>query len=372
MAVISNKIRRKEWDSALGEAGANGTIFQSTYWADYLSETFGDRPMYVASFDKRGEIRALLLAFESCFAAHPMATLLGKRGQLLGGTYAHVLSPLFHKLVPFTFWENGPIILPGTSGETSSRLLYEEVIKETVIYAQKRGCYEIKFARPPFFEDDAVVWSSLGFQRKRMGTVLVGVEDLVEALWKRIDYKARRNIEKNKADLSVIEISKPDQLADFHEMHVQSTRRTGMKHYPLSFFRSLWRFLFPNDRIVGFIAYFRDEPVGGSISLVYNRVVHEYVHCDSDYSRQNRLYPLDCLKWHTIKWAHEHNLEYFDLSGVELHKIDAGDQKAINIYRFKSKWGGKLVEYHDYALKLRDKKLVKFLNRFMVDSIIHN
>jgi hypothetical protein len=367
-----DKTSRKEWDSALCKAGANGTIFQSTYWADCLREIFGDRPIYFASFDKRGEIRGLLLAIESCYAAHPLATLSGKRGQLLGGTYKHVLSPLFHKLAPFTFWENGPIILSGTLKETSARALYREIINETIVCAQKRGCYEIKFARPAFFWDDDALWSSFGFQGSRMGTILIDVEDPVEVLWMRIDYTARRNIKKNEADLSIIEISSPEQLADFYEMHVHSTRRTGMKQYPFSFFRSLWRSLSPSGRMVGFIAYFGDKPVGGSISLAYNRIVHEYAHGDSDYARRNKIYPLDCLKWHTIKWAHECNLKYFDLSGVELHKIDAGDEKARNIYRFKSKWGGKLVEYHDYTMKLQDKRLVRFLSRFIVDSIIHN
>ena len=69
---------------------------------------------------------------------------------------------------------------------------------------------------------------------------------------------------------------------------------------------------------------------------------------DSNYQRSNNLYTNEFLIWQVIKEAHETGLKYFDLSGVELYKIDVGDKKAKGIYRYKSKFGGQLVEYHDY------------------------
>lgn len=372
MIITLGRVSEKKWNTALAEAGTNGTIFQSTYWAEYLRKAFGDRPIYIASLDKKGEIRGLLLATESCYAKHSASTLLGKRGLVLSRMYRQIASPLFHKVCPFIFWENGPIVLPKSLEEESCKAVYSEIIFQAIAYAQKRGCYGIRFARPAFFDDKFEIWSSLGFQQRRMGTMLIDLENPPEVLWKRIDYHARRNINKMEKELVIVEVSGLKELAEFYRMHVHSARRTGTKHYPFSFFRSLWNSLSPSGKIVGFIACFKDRTVGGSISLAHNRVVHEYAHGDSDYARQNRIYPLDALKWHTMKWAHEHNFKYFDLSGVELHKIESGDEKAINIYRFKSKWGGQLVEYHDYTMKLWDRRIVRLLNRFMVDSIVHN
>ena len=38
---------------------------------------------------------------------------------------------------------------------------------------------------------------------------------------------------------------------------------------------------------------------------------------------------------------------YYDLSGVDPY---AKDEKARGILRFKEKWGGKMVLYHEYQL----------------------
>ncbi|MCK4424859.1 GNAT family N-acetyltransferase, partial [Candidatus Bathyarchaeota archaeon] len=132
---------------------------------------------------------------------------------------------------------------------------------------------------------------------------------------------------------------------------------------------SLWNHFSLHDKIVAFVARIKDKPVGAILSLMHNEIIHVFAIGDSNYSRINKIYALYTLFWHTIKWAHERGLKYFDISGVELYKIDASDKKARNIYRFKAKWGGQLVEYHDYEKPFQEKKLVKFLNLFMADSL---
>ena len=105
---------------------------------------------------------------------------------------------------------------------------------------------------------------------------------------------------------------------------------------------------------------------------MHNGIIHLLTLGDSDFARSNRIRSSDVLIWNIINWAREQNFKYFDLSGVELHKIDAGDKKAYGIYKFKAKWGGKLVEYHDYKLTLNEKQILTCLNPFFSDSTIHN
>lgn len=54
MIVELEKASVKRWNAALSEAEPKGTIFQSTFWAEFLNKTFGDRPIFLASFNKRG------------------------------------------------------------------------------------------------------------------------------------------------------------------------------------------------------------------------------------------------------------------------------------------------------------------------------
>jgi len=334
-------------------------------------KTYGDRPIYVASLGKKGNIQGLLLAIESCYAKHPALTSIGTRGLLFGKLYKHTISPLFQKMLPFIFWENGPVILSQSPGKKSSfpKKLYQKLVKKIVEKAQKRDCYEIKFARPPFFDDHDGIFTSLGFQARKMGTILVNLDQPVEVLWKRINKHARRNIKKMEQNVEFVRVSKLGELKEFYDMHVESSQRAKVKIYPFSYFTSLWNHFAPHNKIVGFIARLKNKPIGALICLMHNKTIHEYVVADSDYARSNRIYANDILKWHIIKWAHERGFKYFDLRGVELYKIDAGDEKARNIYRFKSKWGGQLVEFHDYEKTLQSRKLTKLLGHFLSDSI---
>lgn len=374
MIVELKKVNEKIWNAALSKAESEGTIFQSTYWAKYLQKTFGDRPIYIVSLDNNGNIEGLLLAIESCYAKHSALTLCGKRGLLFGKLYKQAISPVFHKMVPSIVWENGPIILSQSSVKNPShkKVLYRKIVEKIVDEAQKRNCYKIKFARPTFFNDNTEIFSSLGFRKKRMGNILVDLDQPLEDLWKRIENKTRRLIRRatDKND-EIAEVSKIDELREFYDIHLQTSKRANTKTYPFSHFGSLWNHFSPLNKAVVFIARFRDEPLGALILLMHNKIIHIYAGGDSDYARSHKMQATRVLLWHIMKWAHERGFKYFDLAGVELYKIDAGYKKALGIYRFKSKWGGKLVEYHDYEKLIQEKDLIKLLNRFLTDPVMH-
>lgn len=368
MIVESRHVNEKTWNDALKEAGNDGTIFQSTYWADYMRTVFGDHPIYLFSTDKKGNINGLLLAIQSCYAKYPSLNSSSIRGKIFGKLYKNALEPLFDRMLPFVLWQNGPVIPQQSLLETRSfEKVYRGLIERIVSIAKTRNFYAIKFARPSYFTDRAELMSSFGFEKRRMGTILVDLEQSPEELWGRIGRSARRNIKKIEPDIKIFEVSKLIELQDFYDLHLQSTRRLKIKVYPFSHFASLWKFLSPLGKIVAFTAFFKDRPIGASISLMHNDIVHEYAYADSDYARSNRICAGDTLKWHIIKWAHDRNFKYFDLSGIEFYRIDADDEKARNIFRFKSKWGGKVVEFHDYKRTFQVKN-TKFLDLFLEEG----
>ena len=170
-------------------------------------------------------------------------------------------------------------------------------------------------------------------------------------------------------DVEIIKVSKRNELEEFYKMHVEISMRARTGTLPFSYFTSLWNHFSKTDMIIGFIARMRDNLIGGSLSIMFNDMIHEIALADSNYARSMRLYSGDLLKWHTMKWGHERGFRYFDLSGVELHKVDAGDKKARNIYRYKSKWGGQLVEFNDYGKFFpRKRRIVSLLDRYFADS----
>lgn len=97
------------------------------------------------------------------------------------------------------------------------------------------------------------------------------------------------------------------------------------------------------------------------------------MYADSEFARANKIYVNDALIWHTIKWANARNFKYLDLSGVFFYKIYAGDKKAYNIFKFKSKFG-ETINFNDYwketdrsFLRLR-LKCTKILNPFLKEG----
>jgi len=362
----------KIWDNVLEKAGPNGTIFQSTVWADYLKKTYGDRPIYLAYFDKRGNILGLLLALESCYAKHPALTQLGKSGMVFGKIYRHVAARLLHKVLPFIYWEGGPVVLPTSQNCSISfdrKIVYRKIIDRITEIATSRNCYEIKFARSPYFDDVSEIFFSAGFEKRRMGTILVNLECTEEELFKSIDRDCRRCIRRGiEQGIEISEARNLEDLEQFYYLNVEHAKRSGIKIYPYSYFISLWNHFVPIGKLVIFISRRKDKPLAGLLCLMYNRTVHVYRLGDSDYARANKLYAYYPLTWHAIKWAQERGFKYFDWTGVELYKIDAGYQKALTIYRFKKKWG-KLVEFHDYMKAFRSPNILKTLNHFFVDTL---
>ncbi|MGD6850560.1 MAG: lipid II:glycine glycyltransferase FemX [Candidatus Bathyarchaeia archaeon] len=362
MILASHDVNHNLWNSAIIDAGFQGTIFQTTHWAEFLKKSYGDRPTYLMSIDKKGNPQSLLLAMESCYAKHPSSTLLGKKGFLFGQLYQKILSPMIFKVSPFIFWENGPIFL------NKNENAFADILRQVTIRAQELGCYEIKFARPAYFADNNRLFFSFGFSSTRMGTFLVSLGKSEEELFSSIDKSSRKNIRKIEQEAVIRQAFRLHELEEFYRLHVESSNRLGTKIFPFSFFNSLWNFFSSSEQVVLFIAYYKDKPIGAIMCLAFNKTVHENFVADSNYARENRIYASDILKWHALKWANEKGYSYFDLSGVELQKIDEGNEKARNIYRFKSKWGGQLVNFNDYQQSFRANKL-KTLGYFLSDSI---
>jgi hypothetical protein len=371
MIIEFDKVSRKSWDETMKQAEPKGTIFQSTYWAECLKNTLGSRPIYMAKADERGNVEGQLLAFENCYAEHSSSTMPGKRGLLIRGLYRTLASPVLHRVLPFIFWENGPVVLPGHASNNSDP--YGELLEAIVQRAKDRKCYEIKFARPAFFDDRLELFSSLGFANRRMGTVLVNLEGPIETIWSRLESETRRLIRRTQEKgISITRVNRTNELEEFYEMHVQTTKRTGGKTYSFLFFKSLHDYLSRFDKTVTFVARLKDRPIGALMVLMHNDIVHIYSGGESDYARQNKIKANHALLWHIIEWAREMGFKYFDQSGVELHKIESNQEKAKTICWFKAKWGGQIPEYHDYQKTLWDSRTARFLNHLMTDPVVHN
>jgi len=377
--VESDHVSEKVWNEAVQNAGYNGTLFQSTYWAEYARQVHGDRPIYLFATDKKGNITGLLLAIQSCYGKFPVFNWGRSEspiGTVIRKLYKNVLERAFEGILPFCYWQNGPVIIPQFQPENDSgipRRTYCGLIKKILNIANARNFYAINSARPAYFMDHPELMSSYGFEKRRVGTVLVDVGQSVESIWRHMNKKNRNCIRKSEKLLTFSEVRKFSELKSFYSIYVQSIKRQKAKPYAFSYFESLWNFFARTGKIAVFNAYFRDKPVATSMCLTYNNIIHVVIDGDSDFARSNKMHANDFMHWHIIKWANNRGFRYLDLSGSFLYKIEAGDEKALSLFKYKLKWG-KNIEFNDYwkltdrsFLRLRAKS-AKILNLFLPES----
>jgi len=377
LVVASERVSEKRWNDALRSADIDGTLFQSTFWAEYIRKVHGDHPIYLFSMDEKGNVNGQLLAFQSCYGNFPIFNYGGSTtplGVFKRKLYKIALKKVFEKMLSFIYWQNGPVILkdslenPYTCDE-----IYCSLIEKILSISEERKIYAIRLARPSYFMDHAELMDSYGFKKRKMGTVLVDLRRPVKSIWKSIKRSARRNITKIEGNIIYDEVKSLKDLQIFYNLLVQLTKRLKIKVYPFHHYESLWNFFSPLEKIIAFTAFFKDKPIGANIVLMHNSMVHEYMYADSDFARSNRIYVNDALKWHTIKWAHDSGFKYLDLSGTFFYKIETGNKKARNIYHFKSKFG-EAIEFNDYW-KVTDRSILrlrlkgaKMLNLFLPEG----
>jgi len=79
--------------------------------------------------------------------------------------------------------------------------------------------------------------------------------------------------------------------------------------------------------------------VAGRIVLVFGGLVYAWY---SGTRRIPGIYPVDCLAWDEIQWGSENRQQVYDFGGAGRPDEDYGPRK------FKSKFGGELVNYGRY------------------------
>ena len=95
--------------------------------------------------------------------------------------------------------------------------------------------------------------------------------------------------------------------------------------------------------LTGFLAFYKEKPVGGIMVSNFNNYLNELSIVRSTLDQKEKLYSQDLLKWTIIKWAKSKNLKYFDLSGINPNPLT---DKEKGIFRYKQKWGGELIKYN--------------------------
>lgn len=336
-----SQVDAEAWNNRLLGSTA-GFWRQSTFFAEYKQRFWSEEPVYLIARDRAGQIAGQLLA---CFT-HPYGWSLHRRGML------H-LAPLLNICAPSFYWLDGPVIFDCDQ--------YDEVLDALLGWmkreGKRRGCVAGKASPSVYGEDFPLcrpvlqrLYAKHGFIQHSRTTILVDLDQELETLFKNLKREARTKIRKaSEQGVEVSEVRNDEEgLALLHRVMKETARRNGVPALSLETLRrSSWSYHYPQGLSRGFVSTHQGELISSQQTAVFNRIMCLGGVSYTDYSRDHRIYGNDLMQWHMIEWGKNQGMRILDFAGVA---PASSSPKLRAIYEFKSKWGGREVEYAEYTL----------------------
>ena len=322
---ISKKTKPLEWNKWVSES-PDGSLFQTTYWADRLIELLGYEPRYLTLHNEHNpEPVALLLYFRTGY----------KRLYYWQKPYDVIALLILKRIAPVYLWHGGPVVLSGDPKTIILTLLseVERLAKaERVVRIEPS---ELTILNGLFPLDN---WSP-----KMWATYRVDLQLDKETLWRNLKNSARKAIRRAERDgVTVREISSLEELRDYYDFTEECAKRLGKRMYGFEDIATMWKHFRTNAIYETFVAYHGEQKIAGLSIWGFNGIISELGSFQSAEAYEKKLYGQDLIKWEVIRWGHQQGFRWFDLAGVN---PNPQTPKERGIRQFKEKWGGKYVEY---------------------------
>lgn len=335
-----------EWDKFV-KSVPEGTIYQTTYWVEYIKKKEGTKPILVVAEDEKGSLLGSLLAHEDkCF-----------RKFLRYGLFGRFLFHLVNRKRIIITWRYGPIIYDKSNFET----VFDLLLKKIEEIARKRRVLFIKDATYPihgdaiYFEKAPGLFLKHGFSQHDRETIFVNLNRDENDIWQDFKNSARKAIRKAQEEgIDIRKIGK-ESLDTYSILLKESRRRSGVELPPVYPDMEMWNILGGERGILDIFAAYKNNELCGAIGILnFNGIVFEIGPAQSRYAFSSKVYTSDILKWYFIQQAHNSGFRLYDLCGIS---PNPRNEKERSLNQFKNKWGGSNIKYGAFT-KTMLKKVV--------------
>lgn len=306
-----NEIQIKDWNSFIA-SHPEGTVFQSFEMYQLFEDSKNYSPVILVA-EKQGNIVGVLLA-----------VIIKEYSGLIGFFSARTLI------------YGGPII----STERNDR---EEILKGLLSTLNKKVKNHSIFIQFRNFNDQSKfkeIFESYGFKYLERLNYIVNTSSQ-EEVERRMSNSKKRQLKlglKNGAE--IISPENEQQVKAFYDILANLYQNKIKKPLPdYSFFLNFY--LLSENQKLGIIRLikYKDKIIGGILSPVFDKYsIYEWYICGLDKEYKN-CYPSVLATWAAIEYAFQNNILSFDFMGVGV------PDKKYGVRDFKSKFGGKLVNY---------------------------
>jgi hypothetical protein len=297
-----------------------GTFYQTSFYADYAEKDSGLKPLFLQATSD-GKITGELLLLKGSRFQSGLANL----------PFSSVTTRVARTFFPSFSWIYGPVANSAASA------------KELLLKAEILSGGKISGCSPHPMAGSQEAFRASGFNEKKWATFLIDLSKSEDELWKNVDKAARKIVNRTLEQVEVRVAENENEYGKCLAVVNENRRRGGFIPYKSMPWKA-WRESNTGDI---FVAMDKAGRVLACLGVsFFNGWVNEWGAGTSTYALENHVYAQDAIKWSVIKWAKEKGFRYFDFTGVN---PEPKDEKEKGIYRFKEKWGGKLVGYPLYS-----------------------
>jgi len=299
-----------DWDDAIKDLG--GSIFHSSYWAEYQRHTQNCQPVFLRTRDSENKVNGSALAFYRQ-STRPIASKFFRSLELS----AH----------PATVSDN----------ETSS-----EIVEECEGYARQRGCYQITL-NSNMSGESAFIPANGGYQEMTRYEFIVDLTRDSDSLWQEIAKDQRNRIRRLERDRVVIRVGKD--IEDLQGLRIareatQSKRSRKGQSYDLSdddkFYEKVYSFLLEENVGRLFIAKTSSDVIAAIFFMTFNGQAYSMFSGSTDAGY--KLGVQSGLFWEAVKAFKDDGFYLLNRGGVPAEAAQKGDD-LHGIYEFKKRLG---------------------------------
>jgi FemAB-related protein (PEP-CTERM system-associated) len=277
---------REAWDDYVRSASGAGHCHLSA-WGRVIERSYGHRPFYLRA-SNNGSLKGIL----------PMV-LLGSR--------------LFGKsLVSLPFLDDGGIC---ADDHSTAVALHREALR--LCQDNHVGCLDLRHRE------------SSGLDLRPHGSKVTFVLDLdskSDAVWNRLDSKARNQIRKAGNNGLTVSWSGLEGLDDFYDVFAENMRDLGSPVHSRKFFATIFEEFPDTTRLI--LVHDGIQVIGGGVCLAFkDTVIVPWASSRREYLSKC---PNNLLYWEAIRWSCEKGFRRFDFGR---------SSPGSGTYRFKKQWG---------------------------------
>lgn len=346
------------WDRFLAGQDRSSWL-QSTQYNEYKREFRWEDPVYMQSCDESGNVLGQAVALWT----HPYEWGLYRRGLT-------ALSPLAKRMLPVLLCTQAPTVFTEKYTTEMCRALGEWVATS----GRARGCIYARMV-PAYYQDGYVdhrgevseALQEMGFTASPKATLVIDLEQDVDVLFANLKRQARNKVRKaEKQGVEIVEVGTDDaSLAKLQQVMAETSRRNGVPALSLEELKdSSWRRHYPLGFSRAFVSLHEGNLVSSQMATVFNGIILLGGVSYTDYSRQNNIYGNDLMQWYLIKWGKENGMQLLDFAGIA---PQASSPKLRAICDFKSKWGGRRLDYDEFTMDFANAK--SRVHRFLANAV---